>query len=137
MFDDPAEHAHFDASQYAFFGKDVTEEIELGGLYENECTPFTGFDENEFMFSSIGEREEVSFCIENEIYAKFACLLQYRCKFSLQSFLTSGIHFLNVFENCSLLSFHINKFLSDSQILVILSYNHFFCYVDDCVTVQV
>ncbi|CAN6465257.1 unnamed protein product [Victoria cruziana] len=56
---DSSEHAHFDASQYAFFGKDVTEEIELGGLYENECTPFTGFDENEFMFSSIGEREEI------------------------------------------------------------------------------
>ncbi|XP_031505143.1 protein PAT1 homolog 1-like [Nymphaea colorata] len=56
---DPSEHAHFDASQYAFFGKDVTEDIELGGLNEDDSTPFTGFDEEEFRFSSIGEREEI------------------------------------------------------------------------------
>ncbi|KAJ4758977.1 Topoisomerase II-associated protein PAT1 [Rhynchospora pubera] len=29
-------HAHFDASQYPFFGKDILEEVELGGLEEPE-----------------------------------------------------------------------------------------------------
>lgn len=43
----------FDASQYAFFGKDVVEEVELGGL-EDEDLPVAGFDEEEFLL----DREE-------------------------------------------------------------------------------
>lgn len=38
----------FDASQYAFFGNEVVEEVELGGLedddVENECLPALEFD---------------------------------------------------------------------------------------------
>ncbi|KAL1184334.1 hypothetical protein V6Z11_A01G036700 [Gossypium hirsutum] len=42
----------FDASQYAFFGKDVLEEVELGGLDdEEEDIPAVGLeDEEEFLF---------------------------------------------------------------------------------------
>ena len=48
--------AVFDASQYAFFGKDVVEEVELGGLEdEEERLPVAGFDEEEFLL----DREEV------------------------------------------------------------------------------
>ncbi|CBI21787.3 unnamed protein product, partial [Vitis vinifera] len=46
-------YAVFDASQYAFFGKDVVEEVELGGL-EDEDLPVAGFDEEEFLL----DREE-------------------------------------------------------------------------------
>ncbi|KAG4213178.1 hypothetical protein ERO13_A01G038600v2 [Gossypium hirsutum] len=44
--------AVFDASQYAFFGKDVLEEVELGGLDdEEEDIPAVGLeDEEEFLF---------------------------------------------------------------------------------------
>lgn len=46
----------FDASQYAFFGKDVVEEVELGGLEEEEVgLPTVGIDEEEFLYN----REEV------------------------------------------------------------------------------
>ncbi|XVE52869.1 hypothetical protein DITRI_Ditri02bG0159200 [Diplodiscus trichospermus] len=51
--------AVFDASQYAFFGKDVLEEIELGGLdddEEEEDLPPVGLDEEEFLFDR-GEGE--------------------------------------------------------------------------------
>ncbi|KAK8706423.1 hypothetical protein V6N13_049990 [Hibiscus sabdariffa] len=45
----------FDASQYAFFGKDVLEEVELGGLDDDEeDLPAAGLDEEEFLF----DREE-------------------------------------------------------------------------------
>ncbi|XVF18261.1 hypothetical protein REPUB_Repub11eG0005900 [Reevesia pubescens] len=45
----------FDASQYAFFGKDVLEEVELGGLDDaEEDLPAVGRDEEEFLF----DREE-------------------------------------------------------------------------------
>ncbi|VVA27477.1 PREDICTED: PAT1 homolog [Prunus dulcis] len=40
--------AVFDASQYAFFGKDSVEEVELGGLDEEEAP--VGFDEEEFLY---------------------------------------------------------------------------------------
>ncbi|CAI0555578.1 unnamed protein product [Linum tenue] len=41
----------FDASQYAFFGKDLVEEVELGGLDEEEEEPAPAeFDEEEFIF---------------------------------------------------------------------------------------
>ncbi|KAL1133628.1 hypothetical protein V6Z11_A12G052700 [Gossypium hirsutum] len=43
--------AVFDASQYAFFGNDVLEEVELGGLDdEDEDLPAAGLDEEEFLF---------------------------------------------------------------------------------------
>ncbi|TYI95970.1 hypothetical protein E1A91_D01G035900v1 [Gossypium mustelinum] len=43
--------AVFDASQYAFFGKDVLEEVELGGLDDDEDVPAVGLeDEEEFLF---------------------------------------------------------------------------------------
>ncbi|PIA37789.1 hypothetical protein AQUCO_03000370v1 [Aquilegia coerulea] len=47
--------ALFDASQYAFFGKDVVEEVELGGLEEDDGTHLVGFDDEEYRLS---EREE-------------------------------------------------------------------------------
>ncbi|KAL5543813.1 hypothetical protein UlMin_007597 [Ulmus minor] len=41
----------FDASQYAFFGKDVVEEVELGGLDDEEVElPAAGFEEEEFLY---------------------------------------------------------------------------------------
>ncbi|PPR88010.1 hypothetical protein GOBAR_AA32672 [Gossypium barbadense] len=49
--------AVFDASQYAFFGNDVLEEVELGGLDEEEDLPAVGLDEEEFLFD--GEEGEV------------------------------------------------------------------------------
>ncbi|KAJ4726632.1 protein PAT1-like 1-like [Melia azedarach] len=43
--------AVFDASQYAFFGKDVVEEVELGGLEDEEDNiAASAFDEEEFLF---------------------------------------------------------------------------------------
>ncbi|XWS27509.1 hypothetical protein CRYUN_Cryun26dG0120900 [Craigia yunnanensis] len=53
--DTSTEGAVFDASQYAFFGKDVLEEVELGGLdEEEEDLPAVGLDEEELLF----DREE-------------------------------------------------------------------------------
>lgn len=50
--------AVFDASQYEFFGNDVVEEVELGGLEdeEDDLAP-VGFEEEEFQF----EGEQVTF----------------------------------------------------------------------------
>ncbi|XP_061983595.1 protein PAT1 homolog isoform X2 [Populus nigra] len=42
--------AVFDASQYAFFGKDHVEEVELGGLEDGEELPAADFEEEEFLF---------------------------------------------------------------------------------------
>lgn len=51
-----AEDTVFDASQYAFFGKDVVEEVELGGLEDEEDNlPAPAYDEEEFLF----DKEEV------------------------------------------------------------------------------
>lgn len=49
----------FDASQYAFFGNDVVEEVELGGLEDEEDDSFppVGFDDEEYQLG----REEVAF----------------------------------------------------------------------------
>lgn len=51
--------AVFDASQYAFFGKDVVEEVELGGLDDEDDSSMIAprFDEEEFLF----DKEEVKF----------------------------------------------------------------------------
>ncbi|OVA20978.1 hypothetical protein BVC80_8831g27 [Macleaya cordata] len=49
-------NALFDASQYAFFGKDVVEEVELGGLEDDDGDmPLVGFDDAEYRMS---DREE-------------------------------------------------------------------------------
>ncbi|ESQ27208.1 hypothetical protein EUTSA_v10018148mg [Eutrema salsugineum] len=53
--DNPTGNSVFDASQYAFFGNDVVEEVELGGLdEEDEILSFTGIGED-FSF----DKEEV------------------------------------------------------------------------------
>lgn len=63
-----ADNAAFDASQYAFFGKGIVEEVELGGL-EDEIDNDTGSGgpaDEEYHFSSFGNREEVrSFILHN------------------------------------------------------------------------
>lgn len=59
-------YAVFDASQYAFFGKDVVEEVELGGL-EDEDLPVAGFDEEEFLL----DREEVPFFFYDFLFMYF------------------------------------------------------------------
>ncbi|TYG44334.1 hypothetical protein ES288_D11G089800v1 [Gossypium darwinii] len=52
--------AVFDASQYAFFGNDVLEEVELGGLDdEDEDLPAAGLDQEEFLF----DQEEVNILV--------------------------------------------------------------------------
>ncbi|XP_011014090.1 PREDICTED: protein PAT1 homolog 1-like isoform X1 [Populus euphratica] len=48
--DNSTEGAVFDASQYAFFGKDHVEEVELGGLEDDEELPAADFEEEEFLF---------------------------------------------------------------------------------------
>ncbi|CAA6668550.1 unnamed protein product [Spirodela intermedia] len=50
----------FDASQYAFFGKDAVEEVELGGLEddEDEDVVFLGADDINNRYSSLGDRDE-------------------------------------------------------------------------------
>ncbi|THU65301.1 hypothetical protein C4D60_Mb05t02190 [Musa balbisiana] len=54
-----ADNALFDASQYAFFGKGVMEEVELGCIEDNggDNAGFIGIDD-EYHFSTIGDREE-------------------------------------------------------------------------------
>ncbi|XP_044498711.1 protein PAT1 homolog [Mangifera indica] len=48
---DNSTDAVFDASQYAFFGKDVVEEVELGGLEdEDDSISAPRFDEEEFLY---------------------------------------------------------------------------------------
>lgn len=52
--------AVFDASQYAFFGKNVVEEVELGGLEDEDGgLPPVDLNEEEFFFNV--NREEVSY----------------------------------------------------------------------------
>ncbi|CAK7357591.1 unnamed protein product [Dovyalis caffra] len=49
--DNSTEGTVFDASQYAFFGKDLVEEVELGGLEDDEEElPAADFEEEEFLF---------------------------------------------------------------------------------------
>ncbi|KAI5440591.1 DNA topoisomerase 2-associated protein pat1, variant 2 [Lathyrus oleraceus] len=55
--DIPKEGAVFDATQYAFFGQNArVEEVELGGLEDDECLPDS--NEEEFLLNN---REEVKF----------------------------------------------------------------------------
>ncbi|TYI36198.1 hypothetical protein ES332_A03G125600v1 [Gossypium tomentosum] len=68
----------FDASQYAFFGNDVLEEVELGGLDdEDEDLPAAGLDEEEFLF----DQEEVNILVSFSFFSCFDC----SCKFLLHS----------------------------------------------------
>lgn len=58
----------FDASQYAFFGNDVVQEVELGGLEDEEDdVPQAGFDEGD------RDRDEV-FCKWNLIFSCLTCM---------------------------------------------------------------
>lgn len=52
--------AVFDASQYAFFGKNAADEVELGGL-EDEGNGLLGVDFNEEEFFFNINKEEVRF----------------------------------------------------------------------------
>lgn len=58
------ENARFDASQYAFFGdKNILEEVELGGLEDDEDGNGAGIvrpNDEEYLFSTIEDREEVT-----------------------------------------------------------------------------
>ncbi|CAL0310756.1 unnamed protein product [Lupinus luteus] len=58
--DAPSEGEVFDASQYDFFGKDFVEEIELGGLEDEQCelAPLE-FDEEEEIFFNREEAEDI------------------------------------------------------------------------------
>ncbi|XP_020599763.1 protein PAT1 homolog 1-like [Phalaenopsis equestris] len=57
-----ADNACFDSSQYAFFGKDAVEEVELGGVEDDEDAAALvrdlGIDDEEFNFSFFGGRGE-------------------------------------------------------------------------------
>ncbi|XP_077253318.1 protein PAT1 homolog 2-like [Tasmannia lanceolata] len=53
-----SENTCFDASQYAFFGKDALEEVELGGLEDDVDDALVGFNNDEHRFSSLGDNEE-------------------------------------------------------------------------------
>ncbi|WOL15352.1 hypothetical protein Cni_G24133 [Canna indica] len=57
--DGGSDNALFDAAQYAFFGKHGVEEVELGGLEDDDGGNggFVGFDDEEYKFPSIGDRE--------------------------------------------------------------------------------
>lgn len=50
----------FDASQYAFFGKGIAEDIDLGGLEDDESgnASFARID-NEYYFPTVRDREEI------------------------------------------------------------------------------
>ncbi|TYG88799.1 hypothetical protein ES288_A12G049900v1 [Gossypium darwinii] len=64
--------AVFDASQYAFFGNDVLEEVELGGLDdEDEDLPAAGLDEEELLF----DEEELLFDQEEITTSRGLCHL--------------------------------------------------------------
>ncbi|KAF8390955.1 hypothetical protein HHK36_023255 [Tetracentron sinense] len=53
-------NALFDASQYAFFGKDVAEEVELGGLEDEEDEiPVVGFDDEDYRLFDKEEGESL------------------------------------------------------------------------------
>lgn len=61
----------FDASQYAFFGQDSVEEVELGGLEDEEAA--VGLEEEEFLYN---KEEVLPFCfliLYLMIYSLLAC----------------------------------------------------------------
>ncbi|KAJ3696147.1 hypothetical protein LUZ60_001524 [Juncus effusus] len=57
-----SDNPYFDASKYAFFGKGAMEEVELGGLdeeNENSDSRFGGPTDAEYRFPSLGDKDEV------------------------------------------------------------------------------
>lgn len=53
-----ADNALFDASQYAFFSQYAMEEVELGGLADDDGDRgFVGLDDEENKFPSVDDRE--------------------------------------------------------------------------------
>jgi hypothetical protein len=64
-----ADDTRFDASQYAFFGNSVLEEIELGGFEDDNSSnaAFAGLDDLERPLSSQGIALEVGLCWTREI----------------------------------------------------------------------
>ncbi|KAG0473834.1 hypothetical protein HPP92_015691 [Vanilla planifolia] len=71
-FDDAiADNSLFDSSQYAFFGKDVVEEVELGGLEDDDYGDASalngdiGMDNENFNFDLFGGRKEVDFLVSS------------------------------------------------------------------------
>lgn len=76
-----ADSALFDASQYAFFGRDIGEEVELGGLDEegNSCVPSVdgGFGDEDVQEYHLFEKDEVhSFIFTFKLY--ILCLKKMR-----------------------------------------------------------
>ncbi|XP_061357892.1 protein PAT1 homolog [Gastrolobium bilobum] len=66
------EGAVFDASQYAFFGKDVAEEVELGGLQdEDNCIRAVEFNEEEFFLNTEEEEDVRSFSDIDDLTTTF------------------------------------------------------------------
>ncbi|CAL9041237.1 unnamed protein product [Musa banksii] len=63
------DNALFDASRYAFFGKDVMEEVELGGLEDKDgdTDGFVDLNDEKHTFSSIGDKEFEGFASLSEI----------------------------------------------------------------------
>ncbi|CAL9173390.1 protein PAT1 homolog [Musa acuminata AAA Group] len=70
--DGVADRAQFDASQYAFFGNSVMEEVELGGLEGDgggADRSFVGIDDEDYQFSLLGDRvEEEDLSATSDIY---------------------------------------------------------------------
>ncbi|RRT78896.1 hypothetical protein GW17_00019973 [Ensete ventricosum] len=61
--DGSADNALFDASRYAFFGKDIMDEVDLGGPEDEDgdTDGFVGLNDEKHMFSSIGDKEFLSY----------------------------------------------------------------------------
>jgi len=80
--------AVFDASQYAFFGKDAVQEVELGGLEEDAHLPTFESNEEEFFLN----REQVHF----QFYVCFLSLKIHVARMFLSNisplFLSHAIH---------------------------------------------
>ncbi|KAJ8458889.1 hypothetical protein OPV22_031815 [Ensete ventricosum] len=67
--DGSADNALFDASRYAFFGKDIMDEVDLGGPEDEDgdTDGFVGLNDEKHMFSSIGDKEFEGFASLSEI----------------------------------------------------------------------
>lgn len=112
----------FDASQYAFFGNDVVEEVELGGLEdEDEELPVAAIEED-FAF----DKEEV---IPKTLSLYLPCLLVGECTGDLWCFLSIWCDlrfFPNIFrlkfvELCPTLMILLVHFQRSAKALICLS----------------
>lgn len=91
----------FDASQYAFFNKGSMEEVELGGLEEDDYIGNDGFanlDDEDFSFSAIGDREEV---ISNGHKIVIGCLFSLYILLFLSTLIMDVWGFQSFFADCS------------------------------------